>query len=43
MGSEYYHVDDAVLEELRRAYTETVVDHTVNPRNAGKPPSENCP
>ena len=38
MASEYFHVEDSVVEELRRAYTETVVDHTVNPRNAGRIP-----
>ena len=35
MTSEYYHVEEPVLAEMRCLYTETVVDHTVNPRNAG--------
>lgn len=39
MTSEYYHVTESVLEEMRRVYTETVVDHTVNPRNAGSIPN----
>jgi len=39
MTSEYYHVEERVLAEMRRFYTETVVDHTVNPRNAGSIPN----
>lgn len=39
MTSEYYHVEDSVLAEMQRVYTETVVDHTVNPRNAGSIPN----
>lgn len=39
MTSDYYHVEEPVLAEMRRFYTETVVDHTVNPRNAGSIPN----
>jgi len=38
MPSDDYHVEESVLAEMRSIYTETVVDHTVNPRNAGSIP-----
>ena len=35
MSAEFERPDEATLAEMRSLYTETVVDHAVNPRNAG--------
>jgi nitrogen fixation NifU-like protein len=35
MTDEFDDLEKQILEEMKKAYTETVIDHAMNPRNAG--------
>ena len=35
MTSEFDELDKEIMGEMRQIYTETVIDHAMNPRNAG--------
>jgi nitrogen fixation NifU-like protein len=39
MASEFNELEDYVTEEMRRVYTDEVIDHAMNPRNVGSMPN----
>lgn len=36
MTDKFDELEKEIMDEMRKAYTETVIDHAMNPRNAGK-------
>jgi len=36
MTDKFDELEKEVMEEMKKAYTETVIDHAMNPRNTGK-------
>ena len=36
MTSEFDELEEQVMEEIKSTYTETVIDHAMNPRNVGR-------
>ena len=36
MADEFDELEKEILETMRKVYSETVIDHAMNPRNAGK-------
>ena len=38
MTSEFDELEEQIMEDIRRIYTETVIDHAQNPRNVGDMP-----
>jgi nitrogen fixation NifU-like protein len=39
MASEFDELEEYVTDEMRSTYTDTVIDHAMNPRNAGSIPN----
>lgn len=39
MTDEFDELEKEILETMRKVYSETVIDHAMNPRNAGKIPN----
>ena len=39
MASEFDKLEEQVMADMRRTYTETVIDHAMNPRNVGSMPN----
>ena len=39
MSDEFDELEKEILETMRKIYSETVIDHAMNPRNAGKIPN----
>ncbi len=39
MASNFDKLEEQVMTDMRRTYTETVIDHAMNPRNVGSIPS----
>ncbi|MGD0353717.1 MAG: iron-sulfur cluster assembly scaffold protein [Dehalococcoidia bacterium] len=39
MTDEFDELEKEILETMRKIYSETVIDHAMNPRNAGKIPN----
>lgn len=38
MASEFDQLEEYIMADMRRTYTETVIDHAMNPRNVGSMP-----
>lgn len=38
MASEFDELEEYIMANMRRTYTETVIDHAMNPRNVGSMP-----
>ena len=38
MTAELDELENQIMEEMRQVYTETVIDHAMNPRNVGSIP-----
>jgi nitrogen fixation NifU-like protein len=39
MADEFDELEKEIMETMRKIYSETVIDHAMNPRNAGKIPN----
>jgi nitrogen fixation NifU-like protein len=39
MTDEFDELEKEIMETMRKIYSETVIDHAMNPRNAGKIPN----
>jgi len=39
LASEFDKLEEQVMADMRRTYTETVIDHAMNPRNVGSMPN----
>jgi len=39
MASEFDELEEYVMADMRRTYTDTVIDHAMNPRNVGSMPN----
>jgi len=39
MASEFDEIQEHIMDDMRRTFTDTVIDHAMNPRNAGSMPN----
>lgn len=39
MASEFDELEERIMADMRRTYTDTVIDHAMNPRNVGSMPN----